>query len=99
LKNLPKEAQLPSNFHDWRFNILVNNKAELLKAIFNEKLFASNHYYPITKLINNGYAPNSEKLFNHVINLFNDKRYTENMATDTIDIVKSHINKWGIPEL
>ena len=99
LNNILKEAQLPGDYHDWRFNILVNNKAQLLKSIFNKKLFASNHYYPITKLINYGYAPNSEKLFNHVINLFNDKRYTENMATDTIDIVNKHIKKWGVPEL
>lgn len=99
LNNIPKQAQLPSNYHDWRFNILVNNKVQFLKTIFDEKLFASNHYYPITKLINYGYAPNSEKLFNHVINLFNDKRYTESMAMDTINIVNKHLEKWGIPEL
>jgi dTDP-4-amino-4,6-dideoxygalactose transaminase len=98
-KYLPEEAQLPSSYHDWRFNILVNNNTLLLESIFKKKLFASNHYYPMTKFFKNGNTPNSEKLYRHIINLFNDRRYSEDMTIETIEIVNQHIKKWGVAEI
>ena len=98
IKNISREAQLSEDYHNWRFNILVNNKNELIKSIFKKNLFVSNHYYPISKLINKGSCPNSDMIFNHIINLFNDKRYNKNMALSTIDIINNHISRWGTPE-
>jgi len=88
-------AQFPQEYQDWRFNIFINNKTELIKKIFSEKLFASSHYYPMSKLLKLDPAINSEKLHSKIINLFNDRRYNEKMAMQTARIINNHILKWG----
>ena len=45
-KNLPANIQLPAPYQHWRFHILVPNKEDVLKALFDEGLFASSHYAP-----------------------------------------------------
>lgn len=104
--NLPKSIQFPEQFQHWRFNIWVENKEQILKVLFNNGLFASNHYkpiqspvgpLPITGETGEGamVAPNgetngrglAEKLYDHVINLFNDQYYTEQQALKTCEII------------
>lgn len=93
--SITAKAQLPGPYQNWRFNILVKNKKKLLNSIFSENLFASSHYYPLPKILNRELAVKSEKLHNHIINLFNDSRYNEKMAIKTASIVNNHIEKWG----
>lgn len=76
--NLPPEIQLPQAFQQWRFNIWVDNKDEILKALFLEGLFASGHYKPFDE-----HCENAKELYDHVINLFEDKYYTEEQAIRT----------------
>lgn len=79
---LPKELQLPDIYQNWRFNILIPRKEEVLNKIFEKKLFASSHYSPLNKVFsidNNGYR-NGDMLYSKVINLFNDKYITEQQA-------------------
>ena len=45
-KNLPASIQLPAPYQHWRFHIIVPNKDEILKALFDAGLFASGHYKP-----------------------------------------------------
>jgi len=81
-KNIPAAIQLPASYQHWRFNILVPNKDEILKALFAEGLYASGHYVP--------QADNcriTENLYGHVINLFNDFYYTEEQARKTCEII------------
>ena len=40
---LTKGIQLNNIYQNWRFNILVENKEEVLNAIFEKGLFASNN--------------------------------------------------------
>lgn len=87
---LPEEIILGNNYNNWRFNIMVNNKKELLEIIFNNQLFASSHYASLEYMYN--YIPNnksstSSKLHNNIINLFNDLRFKENDAIKITDIV------------
>lgn len=79
---LPKEIQLPEAYQHWRFNILVPNKEEILQALFDAGLFASGHYAPQA----DG-CPVAQKLYDHVINLFNDFYYTEEQARRTCEII------------
>ena len=79
---IPQEIQLPSQYQQWRFNILVENKEEVLSALFLNGLYASGHYQPLT----DG-CPNAEWLFDHVINLFEDHYYTEEQALKTCEII------------
>lgn len=79
--------------NDWRFNIKVKNKKEIMNDIFLSGLFASSHYkpldgffYPKTKN-----CPNSQQLHHSVINLFNDKYFETEKATRISKIIKKYI--------
>ena len=86
-KNLPAAIQLPTSYQHWRFNIIVQNKEEILKAIFDAGLFASGHYVPQA----DG-CTIASNLYQHVINLFNDFYYTEEQARRTCEIINKLIN-------
>lgn len=81
-QRLPKEIQFPEPFQQWRFNIWVDNKEEVLRAIFYEGLFASGHYKPFGE-----HCENAKYLFHHVINLFEDEYFTEEQAIRTCEII------------
>lgn len=84
--SLPEDIQLQDVFQNWRFNILVDNKQSILEALFANGLFASSHYRPLTDT-----SHNAAWLHSHVINLFNDFHYSEEMAANTCSIINSLI--------
>ncbi len=98
-KNIYKKAQMPLKLCHWRFNILVNNKKILLKKIFLKGLFASSHYYPSSKLFGHTNCVKSTKISNHIINLFNDFRFNEDMAISICEIINKHIKVYGVPKI
>lgn len=83
---LPKTIQLQDDYQNWRFNILVDNNHSILEALFANGLFASSHYRPLTDTSNN-----AAWLHRHIINLFNDFHYSEEMAVKTCSIINSLI--------
>lgn len=85
-KNLPANIQLLAQYQHWRFSIIVPNKDEILKAIFDAGLFASGHYVPQADD-----CTVATNLYNHIINLFNDFYYTEEQARRTCEIISKHI--------
>ena len=86
-KELPKEIQLPEAYQHWRFNILVQNKEEILKALFDAGLFASSHY----KVLGDDPAPIASNLSRYVINLFNDNYFTEEQVEKCCEIIRSKV--------
>ena len=74
-KLLPQAIQLPQAYQIWRYNIRVKNSANVLKAIFEARLFASSHYASLAGIMVEGLAPQAETLANQVINLFNDHHF------------------------
>lgn len=86
-KELPKEIQLPDAYQHWRFNILVKNKNEILKALFDAGLFASSHY----KALSEESAPIATNLSAYVINLFNDSYFTEKQAKECCEIILRNV--------
>ena len=96
---IPNEAQFAEPFQYWRFNILVNQKEILFKKIFSSGLFASSHYYPVNIMFNQPSSPNAEKLYDHVINLFNDFRFSPKKAVKISKIVKTHVKEYGTLKL
>lgn len=90
--NLPHNAQLDPDFQLWRFNIRVPNKNTILKYLFANDLFASSHFASLKGIFSEGVAANAEKLHSTVINLFNDKYYSEEKAYKTVEIINEHIN-------
>jgi hypothetical protein len=93
-KELPEDIILNKEFQDWRFNIVVPNKEDVLKEIFNNNLFASSHYSHVDfiffeKSLSKGSI--AEELHSRVINLFNDHRFTEEMAYNIVKVVNKAI--------
>lgn len=84
---LPSEIQLPIEFQNWRFNIVVENKDSILGSIFQKGYFASSHYRSQATGRDAKQYPNVDFLASHVINLFNDLYYTEEMAIQTCEII------------
>lgn len=91
-ENLPKSIQLNDNLNEWRFNILVNDNDTLIKKLYSKKLFASKHY----QSLGNGFF--TKKIFNsicsiskNIVNLFNDKYYTDKMAFKTAEIINEYL--------
>jgi len=86
-KLLPFEIQLPPAYQTWRFNILVKNKLNVLRAIFNAGLFASSHYASLAGIMAEGNAPQAETLSNEVINLFNDHYFDLQKAEKICEVI------------
>lgn len=86
---------LSDEFNQWRYNILVDNKSEVLKYIFDKGFFASSHYRPSSCLFVDEQFPNALGLYEQVINLFNDKymdvQSAIKLALLVRDMAKSHI--------
>lgn len=79
---LPETIQLPDAFQHWRFNILVQNKQEILAALAAEGLVADSLYPAVDAsclVANNLHA--------YVINLYNDKLFTLEQAERACDII------------
>ncbi len=92
-ETLPTEIQFPDEYNMWRFNIQVpsNLKDTILNKLFNNNLFASNHYHSANLLFDRKTYPNSDKLFASIINLFNDNHYMIDQAIKTANIINSCI--------
>ena len=91
--NIPEQFQLGDRFSNWRFSILVYNKIEVLEEIQKvNTLFASSHYPQIDynyvdKPLQNS---NTNKIYNNIINLFNDFRFSAEQANKVVEIINRY---------
>lgn len=85
---LPASVRMPEGLRHWRYNILVENRDEVLKAIFDAGLFASAHYKPQTPNM-----PNATYLHQHVINLFEDEYIGIEQAKAICAIINEKLKK------
>lgn len=90
-EGIPKEVQLPGIFQNWRFNIIVPDKEELLRAIFAAGLFASSHYPSLNGVFAEGPDLHASRLHSSMVNLFNNERFTPDQAARVVEIVKKHM--------
>ncbi len=91
---------LPDTHSHWRFNILINEPEKLVREFFDRGLFASRHYCPIERYDStvSGEPRVAGWLYDHVVNLFNDKYYSSEQAELTGDLVVKHVARFGFPE-
>jgi hypothetical protein len=87
---LPGECQLTESFQQWRFNILVENRDELLQTIRESGLFASNHYASLAGIFAPGQTPIADRLGRLAINLFNDRYFDAERACQLIEMIRVH---------
>lgn len=88
--NLPKSIQLPKEYQNWRFNIMVSNKDKILSKIFENGLFASSHYASIGNVFGTGEFKNTANLHAQIINLFNDNHFSPILAEKTCEIINNY---------
>lgn len=91
---LPLSIQFDKEYQSWRFNIRVDAslKEQVLENLFNNGLFASNHYHSANRLFDNTRFPVSDSLYTSVINLFNDKNYSTEKAIETCIVINRVIS-------
>ena len=88
---VPGEAQLPTRFHQWRFQVRVSEKKALLQRIFEAGLFASDHYFPASRLFGDDDAPVVDGLHAEIVNLFNDSYADQSHAERVARLVGEHV--------
>jgi hypothetical protein len=89
--NLPKKIQLGDEFSNWRFSIIVDNRAEILEAIFKEGLFAGTNYPSISHMFKGETSPFAENLGQKIINLFNNFSFDELRAKKICGVINNSI--------
>lgn len=95
---LPAEIQFAPQYQLWRFNIRVADKGRLIENIFAHGFFASSHYAPLDAVFGEGFSPVASALHKTVVNLFNDKRATEEEARQIAALVLTHAERYGSGE-
>ena len=90
--HLPVEIQLPQEYQNWRFNLRLNNKDRVLKAIFSASLFASSHYASLAGIMAPGQCSRAEILADEIINLFSDHHFTAQQAELICTIIMENLN-------
>lgn len=90
-ENLPIEIQWGDDYSHWRFMISVENRDEVLNAIFDASLFAGTNFPSVSWMFKSVHSENAENDAKHIINLFNDFRVNEQFAYKICDIINSKI--------
>ena len=81
---LPETIQLPDAFQHWRFNILVQNKQQILDALAAEGLEAESRYASLDES-----CVVASNLHAYVIHLYNDKCFTLEQACRACEIINA----------
>jgi dTDP-4-amino-4,6-dideoxygalactose transaminase len=89
---LPQELQLPDEYQMWRFNILVEDKQQMLNTIFEAGLFASSHYASLAGIMTDGKCSHAQALHDSVINLFNDYHFDEVKAEKVCEVILQNLS-------
>ena len=81
---LPETIQLPDAFQHWRFNILVQNKQQILDALIAEGFEAESRYASLDES-----CVVASNLHAYVIHLYNDKCFTLEQACRACEIINT----------
>jgi len=94
---IPPDAQFPSPFNVWRFQVRVRQPMLLVERLCASSLFASRHYPSVAKAFGGESTPVADTLADEVVNLFNDHYFSEEQALRAADIVANHVHTCGVP--
>lgn len=68
----------------------------MLDKIFTKGLYASNHYMSVARIFKQQICINAEREACQIINLFNEEKYSENMAFETAKIINDYLIELSI---
>lgn len=93
---IPDTIKMGKEYSLWRYNLLLPTKEtrdSIIDALFAEGLYCSAHYKSIASLFQNKFCKIAEDESNRIINLFNEIKYSKEMAIKTAKIVCSVCDK------
>lgn len=91
MQNLPNEIQWGKGYDDWRFMLSVENRDQILQAIFNAGLFAGTNFPSVAWMFKGQHCNMAEDEASHILNLFNDFRVNEEIAYRICEIINANI--------
>ena len=86
-QNIIDFIKLKESSCNWRYHLLLNNREEVIEELNKHNLFASKHYYSLSKVFGTAETPIWDSLSYKILNLFNDLRYTIKQAEETMNII------------
>lgn len=93
---IPSEFLLHKDANNWRYNLLVDNSKKVIEAIFNEQLFCSTHYANAAYYLQYEKHQNSDAIEHHIVNLFNNVKYSLQQVEKTAILIKKLIDSQKI---
>jgi hypothetical protein len=91
-ENIPREFLMDEKYNDWRVQIRVNNKKQLLEMIFNAGMFAGDHFRSLGTWFDKREFPVGERLEREVVNLFIDFNIKPDKALQLSLLIKKYGN-------
>ena len=83
----------PLTHHQWRFNLLIENRDQVLSKIFESGHFASKNYPSLVNIFSSGKDENARFFEARILNLFNDFRYTKERAEELALIIQKELER------
>ena len=90
---IPDSVFIGEKYNDWRHQILVHGKFQLLDSLFANALFASGHYDTTARLFSDCAYHQSDHLYSRIVNLFNDFNLTADQMVDIARLVGRHVEQ------
>lgn len=91
--NIRPELTLNKQLNNWRYNLMLRNRNEVMAKIFEAKLFASSHYHPLGLFLDSQYQSTWVRFHKGILNLFNDMRVEE----EDVERIVKIVNNYGKP--
>lgn len=88
-ESLPLEIQWGKDYEQWRFMLSIDEREHILKAIFDEGLFAGTNFPSVAGLFQGVHLLRAEHEAKCLVNLFNDFRVDEEFAWKICKIINS----------
>lgn len=91
-KDIPEEIKMDGVFHNWRYMLLLPHpglQQRILSELQNKGLYASPHYRSVAFMFKHQHCLNAEREAPLLLNLFNEQKYSEDMARETSKIVNN----------
>lgn len=89
-KMLPDELKMGDPYNSWRYILILPSSSmrdAIMDALFEEDLYASLHYQSAAYLYKHVHCLNTEEEEDRLLNLFNEEKYTFEMAMKTVEII------------
>jgi len=87
---LPNELKMGEAYNAWRYNLICPSHAmreTIIDALSTEGLYASPHYQSGAYLFKRVHSIKTENEADRILNLFNEEKYTVEMAKRTAEII------------